>query len=84
MQFCAPDDGRKTRLKHVEHLTVINILRNVAACCLYSENKIVLFSMFITILNSYWNRLPYFFFYFFIEHAPLLIVILHAIFTISI
>jgi len=24
VQFCAPDDGRKTRLKHVERLTEIN------------------------------------------------------------
>jgi len=24
VQFCAADDGRKTRLKHVEHLTEIN------------------------------------------------------------
>ena len=37
VQFCAPDDGRKTCLKHVECLTEIN-LRNVASCWLYSEN----------------------------------------------
>jgi len=24
VQFCAPDDGQKNRLKHVEHLTEIN------------------------------------------------------------
>jgi len=24
LQFCAPDDGRKTRLKHVQCLTEIN------------------------------------------------------------
>ena len=26
VQFCAPDDGRKNRLKHVERLTEINKL----------------------------------------------------------
>ena len=36
MQFWAPDDGRKNRLKHVERLTEINKLRNVASCWLYS------------------------------------------------
>ena len=24
VQFCAPDDGRKNRLKHIERLTKIN------------------------------------------------------------
>ena len=38
VQFWAPDDGWKTRLKHVERLTEINELRNVASCWLYSEN----------------------------------------------
>ena len=37
-QFWAPDDGRKNRLKHVEHLTEINKLWNVASCWLYSVN----------------------------------------------
>ena len=32
-------DG-KTRLKHVEHLTETNKLRNVASCWLYSSNVI--------------------------------------------
>jgi hypothetical protein len=31
-QFWAPDDGRRTRLKHVEHFTEINTLCNVASC----------------------------------------------------
>ena len=35
----APDDGRKTRLKHVERLTEINKLCNVASCWLYSAKK---------------------------------------------
>jgi len=38
VQFCAPDDGRKNRQKHVERLTKINKLRKVPSCCLYSEN----------------------------------------------
>ena len=36
--FWAPDDGRKNRLKHVERLTEINKLRNVASCWLCSAN----------------------------------------------
>jgi hypothetical protein len=35
IQFRAPDDGRRTRLKHVERFTVIIILRNVASCWFY-------------------------------------------------
>jgi len=38
VQFWAADDGRKTRLKHIERLTEISKLRNVAACWLYSAN----------------------------------------------
>ena len=38
VQFWAPDDGRKNRLKHVERLTEINKLRNIASCWLYSGN----------------------------------------------
>ena len=38
VQFWAPDDGRKTRLKHVQRLTEINKLWNVASCWLYSAN----------------------------------------------
>jgi len=40
VQFWAPDDGRQTRLKHVERLTEINKLRNVTFCWLYSENRL--------------------------------------------
>jgi len=40
VQFWAPDDGRKTRLKHVERLTEINKLWNVASCWLYSAKKL--------------------------------------------
>ena len=32
VQFSAPDDGRKNRMKHVERLTEKNKLRNVASC----------------------------------------------------
>jgi len=38
VQFWAPGDGRKSRLKHVECLTEINKLRNVASCWLNSAN----------------------------------------------
>ena len=38
VQFWAPDDGRKTRLKHAELLTEINKLRNVASCWLHFGN----------------------------------------------
>ena len=38
VQFWAPDDGRKTRLKHVERLTEINKLWSVASCWLCSAN----------------------------------------------
>jgi len=37
VQFCAPDDGRKNRLKHVERLKEINKLRKVASRWSYSE-----------------------------------------------
>ena len=40
MQLWAPDDGRKNRPKHVERLTDINKLWNVASCWLYSANTI--------------------------------------------
>ena len=42
MQFWAPDDGRKTRLKHLQRLTEINKLWNVASCWSYSANIQVL------------------------------------------
>jgi hypothetical protein len=35
--FWAPDDGRRHRLKHVEHFTEINKLCNVVSCWLYLE-----------------------------------------------
>ena len=34
-KFWASDDGRRNRLKHVEHFTEINKLCNVASCWLY-------------------------------------------------
>ena len=37
IQFRAPDDGRRNRLKHVEHFKEINKLRNVASCSLNLE-----------------------------------------------
>jgi len=38
VQFWAPDDGRKNSMKHVERLTEINKLWNVASCWLYCAN----------------------------------------------
>jgi len=38
VQFRAPDDGRKSRLKHVEHHIEISKLTKVATCWLHSEN----------------------------------------------
>jgi hypothetical protein len=35
VQICAPDDGRRNRLKHVEQFVEINKSRNVASCWLY-------------------------------------------------
>jgi hypothetical protein len=39
LQFWAPDDGRKNRLKHVERLTEINKFWNVASWWLHSVKK---------------------------------------------
>jgi hypothetical protein len=39
IQFWAPDDGRRNRLKHVEHFTEINKLCNVASRWLYLKIK---------------------------------------------
>ena len=44
MQFWAPDDGQKTRLKHVERLTEINKLWNVAHCWLYSASILAMYT----------------------------------------
>ena len=38
VQLCAPDDGRKNRLKHAEGLTEINKIEKRCICWLYSEN----------------------------------------------
>ena len=40
MQFWAPDDGRRNRLKHIEHFTEINKLCNVASCWLYLKIRL--------------------------------------------
>ena len=37
IQFWAPDDGRRNRLKHVAHFAEINKLGNVASCWLYMK-----------------------------------------------
>ena len=41
VRFCAPDDGRRNRLKHVEHFVEINKSRNVAYCWLYFGKKYI-------------------------------------------
>ena len=51
VQFWAPDDGRKTRLKHVERLTEINKLWNFATCWLYSENNLDLIGLVFMKIN---------------------------------
>ena len=38
VQFCDPDDGRRDRLKHAEHLLEINKSRNIASCWLQLRN----------------------------------------------
>jgi len=53
VQFWAPDDGRKPRLKHVEGLTEINKLWNVASCWLYSENLFMSSTQLIVQLENY-------------------------------
>ena len=40
IQFWAPDDERRNRLKHVEHFTEINKLYNVASCWLYLKIRL--------------------------------------------
>jgi hypothetical protein len=40
VQFWAPDDGRRSRLKHVEHWQQWRILCNVASCWLYLKEYI--------------------------------------------
>jgi len=53
VQFWAPGDGRKNRLKHVERLTEINKLRNVPSCWLYSANFFGI--QFILLYNGCWR-----------------------------
>ena len=45
VQFWAPDDGRKNFLKHVERLTEINKLWNVASSWLYAANDFNVFNI---------------------------------------
>ena len=44
--FRASDDGRRNRLKHVEHFTEINNLRNVASCWLYLKISCITVHLF--------------------------------------
>ena len=52
VQVWAPDDGRKNRLKHVERLTEINKLWNVASCWLYTANVWTSLRIFILLKTS--------------------------------
>ena len=45
VQFSAPDDARRNRLKHVKRLTEINKLWNVASCWLYSANILAMYEL---------------------------------------
>ena len=51
VQFWAPDDGRKNRLKHVEHFTERNKLWNAASCCLYSANILAMHGLIMVNLQ---------------------------------
>ena len=42
IQCWAPDDGRRNRLKHVEHFTEIKKLCNVSSCWLYLKTSCLL------------------------------------------
>ena len=46
VQFWAPDNGRKTRLQHVQRLTEINKLWNAALCWLYAANILAMLNSF--------------------------------------
>jgi hypothetical protein len=52
IQFWAPDDGRRTSLKHVENFTEINTLCNVASCWLYVLENKKKENIFFTLYNS--------------------------------
>jgi len=54
--FWAPDDGRKNLPKHVERLTEINKLWNVASCWLFSANILAMHGHmnFERFLNSFY------------------------------
>jgi len=58
--FGASDDGRKNCLKHVERLTEINKLWNVASCWLYSASILAMHEpMNVKFLFPYWNNVFY-------------------------
>jgi len=59
VQFWAPDDGRKTRLKHVERLTEKNKLKNISSSSLYSANILAMHGpMNVKFLRRYSGCLP--------------------------
>jgi len=56
VQFWAPNDGRKTGLKHLERLTEINKLWNVASLWLHSANSFKSFLAHTFFLVRFLNR----------------------------
>jgi len=78
VQFWAPDDGRKTRLKHVDRLTEINNLRKVASCWLYSANILAMHGrMNVKFKHNFFFRL-YFFFSFLPFHFSVYVHLFNA------
>jgi len=58
--FELPDDGWNPRLKHVERLTEINKLWNIASCWLYSVNILAThWSLNFKLVIFYWFYEPY-------------------------
>ena len=55
VQFWAPDDGRKNRLKRVQRVTEINKLWNVALCWLYCANILVMHGLMNVKKNICWK-----------------------------
>ena len=54
-----PDDGRKIRPKHVERLTKIIKLRNIASCWLYSANIVAIHGPMNAKFLEYRVHLPF-------------------------
>ena len=68
--FYARDDGRKNRLKHVEGLTGMNKLWNVASCWLYCANVLAMHGPMNIISSSFLSSpvLCYYYYYYYHHH----------------